>query len=358
MTADLAKASRIRGLDGIRALAVIAVFLNHRSPLRATQVGHIGVLIFFALSGYLVIGILHRERRAIEAGARSFGAALAEFLKRRTLRIFPVYYATLAALAVLALIGHPAPGWRWDALPWHLGYLSNVYAGRILGDWQGSLSHLWSLSIEEQFYLVAAGVLLLIPSAWSLATCLIAAGAGLLVHALLVAGGANPVAIYTDSWSNFTWLALGGALRIAFDGRAWTSAALWAWPLGVLVAAAALVPQSAPQAVQLVSIPLGAAAAGLFVLAISKAQDGRLVAILEHPEIVRLGAISYGFYLFHNLFYLYVPLKGPAGVLVGMALNFAASYALAYASWRLFERPVQRLGSQIAFRKLMRLIPA
>jgi len=101
---------RIRGFDGIRALAVLAVFLGHRTPLHATQIGHAGVLAFFALSGFLIVGILHKARLAIERGDGTFADAFGRFFKRRTLRIFPIYYLTLATLAALASIGHPIVG--------------------------------------------------------------------------------------------------------------------------------------------------------------------------------------------------------------------------------------------------------
>ncbi len=124
------------------------MFLGHRSPLHGRTIGHVGVLVFFALSGFLIVGILNRSRIAIEGGATTGGAQLRRFFIPRTRRIFPVYYLVLAAAAGLAILGLPASGWRWDGLPWHLAYLSNVYEGHVVG-WQGALSHLWSLSIED-----------------------------------------------------------------------------------------------------------------------------------------------------------------------------------------------------------------
>jgi len=73
--------------------------------------------------------------------------ALKTFYARRALRIFPLFYFVLAAAAVLNI------GPVRDTFAWHATYLSNIYF-YLRGDWHGSVSHLWSLAVEEQFYLV------------------------------------------------------------------------------------------------------------------------------------------------------------------------------------------------------------
>lgn len=329
---------RIRGFDGLRAVAVLAVFLGHRSPLHGLAIGHVGVLVFFALSGYLIVGILNGARRSVEAGESSAWAQIKRFFAHRTRRIFPVYYLVLAGLTVAALAGLPAHGWRWDSLPWHLAYLSNLYEG-LTGAWQGALSHLWSLSIEEWFYLLAAPLLIALPSRFHLPACVLAVLAGLASHLSLLVAGANPVAVYTDSLTNFGFIALGGALRLNADAGQMRYAGRLAWPLIPLLLAMGLVPDYAAEGGWLVAAPILAA---LFVLAVAQAQASRLVALLELPPLVYMGRISYGFYLFHNLFWIVTPLHGAVGVVVGMTLNFALSFALAGASWRFFEEPILR----------------
>jgi peptidoglycan/LPS O-acetylase OafA/YrhL len=96
--------NRIRGFDGLRAIAVLMVFLQHRVLGSRAEAGHLGVWIFFALSGFLITGILSAQRRTIEAGASEFLVELKRFLLRRTLRIFPVYYLLLAIMAVLMML--------------------------------------------------------------------------------------------------------------------------------------------------------------------------------------------------------------------------------------------------------------
>jgi peptidoglycan/LPS O-acetylase OafA/YrhL len=334
---------RIRGFDGIRALAILAVFLGHRTPLHATQIGHAGLLAFFALSGFLIVGILHKARLAIERGDGTFADAFGRFFKRRTLRIFPIYYLTLATLAALASIGHPVVGWRSDALPWHLVYLSNLYEGHVLEAWQGSLTHLWSLAVEEQFYLLAAPLFLLLPSRLHLAVCSGAVALGIASHAGLLVGDANAVAIFTDSLTNFGVIALGGALRLAAKRAIFHRAGRAAWPLVAALAILAFVPTDANAGTWLFIVPFFAAA---FVLAISLAQHGRLAGLLELPPLAYLGRISYGFYLFHNLFWIPAPVGGPLGVLISAAANFAATLILAALSWELIERPLLQGGGR------------
>ena len=334
---------RIRGFDGIRALAILAVFLGHRTPLHATQIGHAGLLAFFALSGFLIVGILHKARLAIETGDGTFADAFGRFFKRRTLRIFPIYYLTLATLAALAWIGHPVVGWRSDALPWHLMYLSNVYEGHVLQAWQGSLTHLWSLAVEEQFYLLAAPLLLLLPSRLHLAVCSGAVAFGIASHAWLLVAEANSVVIFTDSLTNFGVIALGGALRLAAERKIFHRAGQAGWPLVPALAILGLFPADALTGTWLFIMPFFVAA---LVLAISQAQSSRLVRLLDLPPLAYLGRISYGFYLFHNLFWIPAPLGGPLGVLISAAANFAATLILAALSWELIERPLLQGGGR------------
>lgn len=154
-------ARRIPELDGVRGLAILLVLAVHfgltanpPEPLYSLlRLGWSGVDLFFVLSGFLITGILLDTRESPHY--------FRSFYMRRALRIFPLYYAFIAAFffAVLPLAHAlqrpvppgPAQGWYWL-------YLSNWQSA--LGPDYAFLSHLWSLSIEEQFYLVWAPVVL------------------------------------------------------------------------------------------------------------------------------------------------------------------------------------------------------
>ncbi|MGH7802858.1 MAG: acyltransferase family protein, partial [Candidatus Binatia bacterium] len=142
---------RFAELDALRAFAVTLVVWSHavggEVGVGALRVGgYHGVTLFFVISGFLITGILLDARAAAARAGTSAGFALRAFYARRFLRIFPVYYAVL--LVTFAL-GFDAVR---EELGWHLAYLSNWhFAAR--GEFGISTSHLWSLAVEEQFYL-------------------------------------------------------------------------------------------------------------------------------------------------------------------------------------------------------------
>ena len=164
------KSFRIRGFDGLRALAFLLVFISHKAPSPVTdRYGTAGVWIFFVLSGFLITRILAEARGGIDAGRSSFRSSLSRFYVRRTARIFPVYYVFLAVVTVAGLWGLVEVGSPARQLSnWF--YLSNIYIG--LNGWETRLGHLWSLAVEEQFYLLFAPLALACPLT-SIACCLL-----------------------------------------------------------------------------------------------------------------------------------------------------------------------------------------
>jgi len=142
----------VRSLDGIRGVAVLLVMLFHYGYFAA---GWIGVQIFFTLSGYLITGILLEDRGS------SFSAYAGRFYCRRALRIFPLLYVYLLVVALVhALSGAPASfpvDWAWLAT--FTGNLARMRDGDL-----GPYSvHLWSLAVEEQFYLIWPLLLFFLP---------------------------------------------------------------------------------------------------------------------------------------------------------------------------------------------------
>jgi peptidoglycan/LPS O-acetylase OafA/YrhL len=134
-------------LDGLRFLAVAAVAWYHWMPLRSygVQWGPLGVQLFFVLSGFLITGILLDARAGSEIrGEKWF--SLRQFYIRRFLRIFPLFYLTLA-VGVVVNVPQVRETWLW-----HATYTSNIYFF-LRGSWNGHVGHFWSLAVEEQFYL-------------------------------------------------------------------------------------------------------------------------------------------------------------------------------------------------------------
>src|ERR1700730_472324 len=198
---------RIAGLDGIRAIAVLMVFASHTNNIaRDLQFGSIGVWAFFVLSGFLIVRILYRQRLQIEAGQTSFGSELGTFYKRRTLRIFPIYYLILGSAALLTLLG-PLLNYSGAPWPYYWAYLTNFYI-QISGNLLGNFSHLWSLAIEEQFYILAAPMFLFTPARFAIYLCGFFLFAGLTRGALLI--GSSESTLHFDSVFNFYMMGLGG----------------------------------------------------------------------------------------------------------------------------------------------------
>lgn len=169
-------------LDGIRGIAILAVMLSHAGPLiiwggitskllvSVMIPGWSGVELFFALSGFLITGILLRTKTASNY--------FSSFYARRVLRIFPVYYLTLSVVLILA--AHSA--W-WNSMIPALGHTRLSYYF-YLQNWpafwpQGHelranvIGHFWSLAVEEQFYLIWPLVVLLFPERFLLQICFI-----------------------------------------------------------------------------------------------------------------------------------------------------------------------------------------
>jgi peptidoglycan/LPS O-acetylase OafA/YrhL len=358
--------NRIAGFDGLRAIAVLMVFFQHRLFGDIGEIGHLGVWIFFALSGFLIIGILSAQRTRIERNGSRFGAELKRFLYRRTLRIFPIYYLMLVVMCVLMAFGMASPELA-GGMPFHFAYLSNFWIGSVLHDWPGRYSHLWSLAIEEQFYLVFAPLLLLVAARRHRAVCLAIVAVGLVSLLAMRAAQWQDITIYTHPLTNFWLLALGGMGGLMIAGKESRLRVMLGHGMTLFVLSVCLVGLCATEprwsqlgsslAFTTVSAVYGVSIAAL-VCSIACCRNAAVVALLETGWLVSFGRISYGFYLYHNLipdltrnrhatafFGGTVPLWAH---LAGIAASFAISLTMAVLSWRLIEAPILRLKTRRA----------
>ncbi|WP_310629819.1 acyltransferase [Paraburkholderia sp.] len=349
---------RVKGLDGLRALAVMLVFLSHKAHLDAIDAGKIGVWLFFLISGYLIIGELHRNRLRVEGQGARRDAVLYVFFVKRALRIFPVYYLLLIALTIAHALFY-----QRDVelgLAWNFAFLSNFWIGVVHDGWPGTVSHFWSLAVEQQFYLIAPFALLFTRASRHLGICIGMIAAAALAHLALYATGAIEPLVYAFSPWNFALLALGGALaiggqRVHIDGpvprAAWFVLAFASLAVFAFARADCDTCEATQRALLpgLLDIGLSMSLGAVF-LWIVRAQDSVLVATLEVKPLAYLGTISYGFYLFHNLVpsrlgdapALYTRLGLPpfAQDMLALGAQFALSVLLAHLSWRLLEKRV------------------
>jgi peptidoglycan/LPS O-acetylase OafA/YrhL len=356
--------NRIAGFDGLRAIAVLMVFFQHRLFGDIGEIGHLGVWIFFALSGFLIIGILSAQRVRIETGGSQFGAELKRFLFRRTLRIFPIYYLMLIVMCVLMAFGIASPE-LVSGMPFHFAYLSNLWIGSVLHYWPGRYSHLWSLAIEEQFYLVVAPLLLLLATRRHRTVCWTIVALGLIALLAMRAAHWQEITIYTHPLTNFWLLALGGIGGSMIGAeharlRVWLGHGATLFSLCIaLVVLCATEPHWSqvhnPVLFTAISGAYGVCIAAL-VASIACCRNAVVIGFLETGWLVSFGRISYGFYLYHNLipdltrnrhaealFGGTVPLWAH---LAGIVASFAISLAIAMLSWRLIEAPILRLKTR------------
>ena len=292
-------------LDGLRAISILAVIWYHVPELRPLwQTGFLGVHLFFVISGFLITTLLLREK------AEYSRISLRNFYVRRTLRIFPAYYLTLALFLTICLV---LPDLRQNALsiylhnlPSFLTYTSNWF----VNPWQtGRVIFVaaWSLATEEQFYLFWPSIIALSKRWYTpvIVMCvLIVANEAVKLSAgyqFFLSGYTFPV-IAINSVS--TAICLGCLLAYALDREksfaiAWKFLGQrWSAPVfGTIMLIAAIVPDSNNLEVGRMFFICVTMALAVGACCIRK--DTVLVPMLTNRPVRYIGTISYGMYLYH-----------------------------------------------------------
>ncbi|HEU5241135.1 MAG TPA: acyltransferase family protein, partial [Ornithinibacter sp.] len=333
-------------IQGLRAVAVAGVVAAHVAGWPAS--GYFGVDVFFVISGFVITGVLLRDRQ--RRGRISFAA----FYARRARRILPLALLVIALTVVVsawALTGPRADQVRVDAV-WAAAFLANWHFAAVgsdyfaLGDAPSPLLHYWSLGVEEQFYLVwpwlVAAVLALAAARRSgrlvlgLVCGLVVAGS---VAWAVVQVGSDATTAYYSSLTRAWELGVGAALACvpaaAVRLGAATRAVLSWTGLAVVLASFVLLPDL------LVPVPgaLVPAAGALLVLAAGIGEPVRGAVLLTTPVSRYLGDTSYGLYLWHFPLVVLLPTVLPVST-VEQVLVVVLTLVLATVSYYLLERPI------------------
>jgi peptidoglycan/LPS O-acetylase OafA/YrhL len=362
------KSDKYPELDGIRGLAILLVLAYHcgrfetvsavdKAINKGFEFGWAGVDLFFALSGFLITGILLDSRR--EQGY------LRVFFGRRVLRIFPLYFCFLIGLGVFAAWLAPAlaqsqqylhvQGWYW------LYGVNLLIASR--GDWNAApfdSGILWSLAIEEQFYLLWPFIVWKLPRTLLLRLCVLLIVGAFAFRLVLQWHGAAAAAIYTLTPSRIDALLVGALAALLVRGPAdrvqlarWARAALLAGSAALLITLAADRNTSGDgRFMQTLGFSaLGWIAFGVLIMTRTAADGSWFRRVLRSPVLMFFGAYSYAIYVLHYVvrnavFRIFPPLQS-LPPLAGSVFPWAIlrmlgaaglALLLALASWHLLEK--------------------
>jgi peptidoglycan/LPS O-acetylase OafA/YrhL len=347
VTDQFAGGGRIRGFDGLRAIAFLLVFVSHKVKFgKADSFGDVGVWLFFVLSGFLITRILARARTETESGSSTFRNGLGRFYLRRTARIFPPYYLLLAFFAAVSLFIPIDYFGRSEKLAYFFYFTNILVAHR--SQWIGDFGHFWSLAVEEQFYLAFAPLVLLTPRRHTASVCLAVVLVGIVAKIALEISAASPVSIDVNSLINFALIGMGGAIGLNASRPApkWFIGSSAQVAVLSLYLALPVVFGAWPYLWPLLG-KLSAVLVGVLLFQIFQGQRSWFVAILEGALLQKLGRISYGAYLIHPFLHFSVieHLLQHVGVRttprpIQVLAELAASLLFAAASWRYVEKPI------------------
>ena len=367
---------RFLALDGLRGVAVLLVIVAHGSQKHllpkafAFSGGMLGVVIFFVLSGFLITHLLLKEQ------AQTGRISLANFYARRALRIWPLYFAALGAyFFVLPLIdpgnfgsiysrpGRLGSGSYYDVLGYAFFLQNYVFAVR---DMHLGLGVLWSLAVEEHFYVFWPLLLVVLRGRWLVSSlvCVAIATFGL---RMLTFFGVLPenTSVWHMTHTALDGLAAGYIIGCLYHSRPGLLKALsrhrslylLGWALLLFLGWAELrhMPLSPTlPAGEYYKIVLSTLAAAVIVSYLVGRADSSSLVLCSRP-LIYVGKVSYGIYVLHPIVLVYMAASAAhfgllhgAGYFLAIALYLAMAVGVAGLSFKFFEAPILRYKKRFA----------
>ncbi len=341
--------SKIPSLDGVRALSIIIVFIDHADLPQIIR-GSTGVTIFFFLSGYLITTLMLGEQ---DATGR---ISVSGFYIRRALRIFPAMYLALAAAIVIGISGVVSSTLTTGgsiASAFHLTNYWIIFEGR-----EGippGMNALWSLAVEEHYYVLFPLFFILILRKLSrgqqigllVSFCTIELIWRSVLHYML---GASFDRLYLATDTRLDSILFGALMAVAFNpvrGRRLFKGKIGSGPLVLIGLSLFAVARVIPTSSMMVFGPTAEGIGLIFIFTALISQPSTWYGrILNSRPIAYLGLISYAFYLDHRLILILVDHYAGLGVWPDALLSFVLATGAAMLIFHYVERPVQGLRAR------------
>lgn len=349
MTHPQVASAHIPGLDGLRAVSILIVFVAH-AGLGHVVPGGFGVTVFFFLSGFLITSLLIRERETHGS------IAIPAFYMRRMVRLMPPLLVTLGLAHLAVLLGYAEGTLDLTTLFSQLFFFYNYYSlTPNAGTSVDGLSILWSLSVEEQFYLIFPFFFIaLAGSRWQIPGIVFALATILVWRTVRFAVFGHPAwELYISTDTRIDSILFGCALALIRARHPGILQVIPRWRLVILSLAIATLLASFlirdPAFRSTIRYTLqGLALMPIFHLAVTQPTSW-LFAWLNWRPVRRLGQYSYTFYLAHFVIIKMLIFNGvdSGNLSLFLPLAFALSTLYSALVYRWFEKPLQPLRSRL-----------
>jgi peptidoglycan/LPS O-acetylase OafA/YrhL len=338
-------------IDGLRCFAVLGVMLCHFIHFENVYFSRLpfgqGVNLFFVISGFLITKILLIKKEHIEQKETSLKEVIKSFFYRRSLRIFPIYY-----LLILFLLNinfqNTSEVWSWLVT-----YTTNFYISNDQNPYIGSFNHLWSLAVEEPFYLIWPFIMLFSPKKYIEKVIILVILSSLLFKAFYFVFLGYSTAINALTISCADSLGLGALIAYWSLYKEYIVSKINEFEQAIFLSCIVfgyfiIYPRDYDFMVVVFNNFLYSIIAFFIVTKASQMKfSGVTKLILENKMVIHIGKISYGIYLFHlfmpdfyNQMIEFFPEYLSAESNLKLPFLFVSSLFFAQCSWFLIEKPL------------------